>query len=260
MTAGLFAAGDLGGAIKREADVEGEFRWSLKRTWNVQLPRAAWLMCNPSTADDQVDDPTIRRVMRFSREAGCGSAIVVNVFPLRTPYPADLWPRLADLDHEAIRRNMVTIELAAQKAAIRFVAFGAEPYGRAPALTAQAVRVFGLRQGAAKPVVALGTNSAGWPLHPLARGKSAIRNGTKPVPWGFPDLPAGALCRHCAAWSSWAAMTGDCLAWAIRRRSEFIKADFDVARDPSLAELPAAVTWADDACPEFQAKPASDAR
>jgi hypothetical protein len=257
MTGDLFQAGDQGGPIDREADVDGDFRWSLKRTWSRGKPRAAWLMCNPSTADGLVDDPTIRRVMAFSAAAGCGSAIVVNVFPLRTPYPADLWPRLGDLDEEAIRKNFDTIEAAVRKADLRFVAFGADPFKRAPELTVQAVRLFGLRQGIRSPVVALGVNSTGWPLHPLARGKYAIRNGTRPVPWTFAatnEDPIG-RCADCFAWSPWAANTGDCMAWARRGQDLRLRADVDAKPEATWTRTSAATTWSEDGCPEFEAKP-----
>ena len=256
MTGDLFEAGDQGGPIEREADVEGDFRWSLKRTWSRGKPRAAWLMCNPSTADGLVDDPTIRRVMAFSAAAGCGSAIVVNVFPLRTPYPADLWPRLADLDEEAIRRNFEAIDQGARKAAIRFVAFGAEPYNRAPEITVQAGRLFALRDGHQSPAVALGVGKDGWPLHPLARGKSAIRNGTTPVRWRFPvavDCTNG-RCGDCRSWSPWASSTGDCMAWARRAQDQRLRAAVDAKPLATWARVPAAVTWAEDGCPEFEAK------
>ena len=47
-------------------------------------------MLNPSTADATTDDPTISRVVGFSRAWGDGSVTVVNLFALRTPYPVDL--------------------------------------------------------------------------------------------------------------------------------------------------------------------------
>lgn len=50
-----------------------------------------WIMLNPSTADDQVDDPTIRRVKAFSMAWGHDSLVVVNLFAMRATDPRDLY-------------------------------------------------------------------------------------------------------------------------------------------------------------------------
>ena len=53
---------------------DGTRRYRLDR--HVAVPgewhhgRALWVMLNPSTADESVDDPTIRRVVGFSRAWG----------------------------------------------------------------------------------------------------------------------------------------------------------------------------------------------
>lgn len=65
----------------------GLYRYELTRTWDNSLPRLYWVMLNPSTADAYNDDPTIRRVIGFSKQEGFGSAAVVNLYALRTPSP-----------------------------------------------------------------------------------------------------------------------------------------------------------------------------
>lgn len=68
----------------------GRYRYTLTRTWDLTLPRVCWVMLNPSTADATRDDPTIRRVLGFSRAWGFGSLVVVNLFAFRTPSPEAL--------------------------------------------------------------------------------------------------------------------------------------------------------------------------
>jgi hypothetical protein len=47
-------------------------------------------MCNPSTADDQFDDPTIRRCVGFAKRWGYSGLSVTNLFAFRATYPKDL--------------------------------------------------------------------------------------------------------------------------------------------------------------------------
>lgn len=67
----------------------GTYRYLLGRRWDegCVLP---WIMLNPSTADADTDDPTVRRVVQFSHDAGYRAAIVVNLFALRSPDPKAL--------------------------------------------------------------------------------------------------------------------------------------------------------------------------
>lgn len=172
--------------MRSGADIDGGCRFNLWRNWDGRLPVAAWLMCNPSTADSCENDPTIRRVIAFSRDHGCGGIIVVNVWPYRTPYPEFLWQQLQLHGyHPATRkRNLEAICQAGSDAKLRFVAFGCEPVRRYPEEVMVAKEMFEVPPGR---VMAMGVNDEGWPLHPLARGKLAIRNGTKAQSWSWPE-------------------------------------------------------------------------
>jgi hypothetical protein len=66
------------------------YRYSLWRTWNEHAPRVGFVMLNPSRADAQVDDPTIRRCIGFARSWGFGGLDVVNLFAYRTTHPQEL--------------------------------------------------------------------------------------------------------------------------------------------------------------------------
>ena len=47
-------------------------------------------MFNSSTATATIDDPTIKRVIGFSKREQATKAFVANVIPYRSPYPEDL--------------------------------------------------------------------------------------------------------------------------------------------------------------------------
>lgn len=68
----------------------GKYRYHLQRVWDESRSRICWIMLNPSTADAEQDDPTIRRVIGFSRSWGAGGIDVVNLFALRATNPAAL--------------------------------------------------------------------------------------------------------------------------------------------------------------------------
>ena len=63
------------------------FRYTLHRTWDVRLNKVAFLMFNPSTADERCDDPTIRRCRGFAERWSYGSMVIVNLFAVRGSDP-----------------------------------------------------------------------------------------------------------------------------------------------------------------------------
>lgn len=68
----------------------GTYRYALSRRWNPARPPLVWVMLNPSIADAEQDDPTIRRVVSFTQRGLYGAAIVLNLYALRATDPAAL--------------------------------------------------------------------------------------------------------------------------------------------------------------------------
>ncbi len=64
-------------------DVSSRYRYSLWRGWSADHPRIAFILLNPSTADEHRNDPTIRRCIGFARAWNFGSIEVVNLFAYR---------------------------------------------------------------------------------------------------------------------------------------------------------------------------------
>lgn len=61
----------------------GRYRYNLWRVWDEDRRIMVFVMQNPSTADANDDDPTIRRCIGFAEREGCGGIVVRNVFALR---------------------------------------------------------------------------------------------------------------------------------------------------------------------------------
>lgn len=71
-------------------DETGTYRYRLSRSWLGGTGGVVFIMLNPSTADDKVDDPTIRRCIRFGQRWGFARLEVVNLFAYRAKDPGAL--------------------------------------------------------------------------------------------------------------------------------------------------------------------------
>ena len=69
----------------------GTYRYRLDREWEGGGGLCVFMMLNPSTADAEQDDPTIRRCIGFAKDWGYASLSVVNLYGFRATKPADLW-------------------------------------------------------------------------------------------------------------------------------------------------------------------------
>ena len=63
------------------------YRYSLYREWSNSKPMIMFIGLNPSTADENEDDPTIRRCVNFAKDWGYGGIYMMNLFALRTKDP-----------------------------------------------------------------------------------------------------------------------------------------------------------------------------
>lgn len=141
----------------------GTYRYLLEREWD-DGNCVAWLMLNPSTADAEVDDPTIRRCIGFSRRWGYGRMVVVNLFALRATDPRAL---AKNTDPIGVL-NDYWIEHALQAGARECIcAWGCQQHLSTPALRLRPAEVLALLDKRFVPAVCLGYRKDGAPRHPL---------------------------------------------------------------------------------------------
>jgi len=137
------------------------YRYALWRTWDPGQPPALFIGLNPSTADAETDDPTIRRIKDFAAQWGQGGVYVVNLFAYITPYRKEL---LTCSDPKGDNERWLT-HYAAQCSRVVF-AWGS--FAEAVPVAASVIAQF--PQGEA-----LALNKSGSPRHPLY-----VKKGTLP--------------------------------------------------------------------------------
>lgn len=157
--ANTFAGKD--GRLVRSAvfDESGAYRYLLERRWARQGPTTVFIMLNPSRADAQVDDPTIRRCMGFARDWHSGRLLVANLFALCTHNPA-LLKRAASSEGPL---NDEHLRLAATSADRIVLAWGI--HGGHLNRDQQVLQLLG--SVTSQPLECLGRTKAGQPRHVL---------------------------------------------------------------------------------------------
>lgn len=165
-------AGLLGTA---EFDDSRVYRYSLTRTWGgvpflETVPNTVcWIMLNPSTADETVLDPTIRRCVRFSRAWGYDGLEVVNVYAYRSSDPKKMFRSESDGVPITNLRNRLAALSAMKASHIVVVAWGGGMKN-----PADVEHIFSMAEALGRPVYCLGTTATGQPNHPLYK-KSTTR-------------------------------------------------------------------------------------
>ena len=124
-------------------------------------------MLNPSTADADQDDPTIRRCIGFARREGCGGIAVVNLFAWRATDPDEL-PILDDEKVGPDNAFYVANIAAGRRVVIAWGAhFAAHPFAT--------LRMLELLYRVSAGVYCLGLTKDGKPRHPLyVRGDAPL--------------------------------------------------------------------------------------
>lgn len=163
--------------MKRTAIISpcGLYRYRLDREFDKTRERVVFVMCNPSTADAEDDDPTVRKCIGFARLSSYGIVTVVNPYAFRATDAKQLRTAADPIGPE----NDRYIEQAASGAAAIVCAWGGS-IRNAPGWRA---RVHAVTELLAKhgPLLSIRTAKSGLPVHPLME------------PYG-PFIPLGTPC------------------------------------------------------------------
>lgn len=161
------------------AVIEGEYRYLLWRGLGSGGPagRILWVMLNPSTATAKENDPTVRKVIGFSRRWGYAEARIVNLFALRSTDPKALRTHPAPLGP----RNDATLTEECQRADAIILAWGGNADRKGSAVRDRALVVWRSIvehpefEISGTPLWHLGLTKGGMPKHPLMLGYDTMR-------------------------------------------------------------------------------------
>lgn len=136
----------------------GKFRYALRRFWRDDRAALAFIMLNPSTADADQDDATIRKCVGFADRLGFGGIVVGNLFAYRATDPKDLKAN----GFPCGPKNDFFLQGIAEGSPVVVAAWGANA-NRTP----RPAQVCKMLQAQGAQLTCLGVTQDGFPLHPL---------------------------------------------------------------------------------------------
>ncbi len=151
----------------------GQYRYLLTRefqdvSWTTH--KVVFVMLNPSTADAEQDDPTIRKCLKFARALGYAGIVVANLYALRSTDPKQLWkhPEPVGYENDGILRGL------AHKHLDIVCAWGNN------AKPDRVKKFYEFMTSYDAHLLCLGTNKNGSPRHPLY-----LKDDTRLSPWSL---------------------------------------------------------------------------
>jgi len=152
----------------------GRYRYTLWRRWGPGRV-AMFIGLNPSTADAEIDDPTIRRCVGFARSWGYDGLMMCNLFAWRATKPRDM----LTVEEPIGPLNNDTLRTACMDAAVVVAAWGVNGRHRG--------RDWEVR-GMLPHLHYLKLSKGGHPYHPLY-----LPATLRPTEWQECDLPDKAV-------------------------------------------------------------------
>ncbi|TDW21105.1 hypothetical protein EV128_12274 [Rhizobium azibense] len=141
-----------------------KYRYRLDRWWSDR-PRVAFVMLNPSIADETENDKTITRLIGFARDWNLGGFTVANLFAWRETYSGELHKVAEPIG----ANNDEFIMTVARSCCAVIVGWGA----KGGSLNRDMHVMHLLRENGIQPL-AFEVTKDGYPRHPLYLKRSAI--------------------------------------------------------------------------------------
>ena len=146
-------------------DETRQYRYTLWRTWNPELPQIIYILLNPSTADETKNDPTVQRCQqRTLALKEYGGFFVLNIFAFRATKPISLYA-MAELGEDPIgTENDAEIRRIVEWNSDSMILCG---WGKHGNLLERGHNITKMLQSQNRELHCFGVNGDGTPKHPL---------------------------------------------------------------------------------------------
>lgn len=175
MSVEFIGRGDSGAVFDAELPA---YRYTLWRRWWFSAPlnkMVAFCGLNPSTATETVDDPTIRRCIRFAKSWNAQGMVMLNLFAFRATDPQAMKQQL---DPVGVR-NDEALRYVAERCGLLVACWG--NHGSHLGRDQAAINL--LRKATGGWLYHLGLTKGGCPKHPLY-----LKSKTVPCLWYGADI------------------------------------------------------------------------
>ena len=115
-------------SMKRKCIKEGNYRYLLSIPVADLGTRTLFILSNPSTADENEDDPTTRNLQKWAREQGISDVVIANLYAYCSSRPGAL-KNIPDTEASGSKNDLM-IEKAAREVDQVIVAWGNPSSGR----------------------------------------------------------------------------------------------------------------------------------
>jgi hypothetical protein len=149
------------------------YRYALRRSWSAGKTHIAYLLLNPSKANERDSDPTATRCAERARRLGYGGFYIINMFAYVATYPKDLITAGQTHDVVGPENNAHIINVLAKCTAVICGWGMRNPFKQREEELKEILRFAGLNK-----THHLGLTTTGQPTHPLY-----IPYETQPIKW-----------------------------------------------------------------------------